>query len=215
MAKDKTAYVCSNCGQESAKWIGKCPACGQWNTFKEIKVAADSAHQTATTAAASAGRQLRTSRPVRLREITGTDERRISMLDDELNRVLGGGLVPGSIVLLGGEPGIGKSTLSLQTMLRLASPQTNEGMRILYVSGEESAHQLKMRAERLNPAATTGDNFLILCENSLEAIFGHIKDVQPDLVVIDGGKGQLNAAWNAIQTLHLEDRLMMVGIAKR
>ena len=124
MAKDKTAYVCSNCGQESPKWIGKCPACGQWNTFKEIKVAPDTGRAAATTAAAATGRALRTSRPVRLREIAGTDDRRISMGDDELNRVLGGGLVPGSIVLLGGEPGIGKSTLSLQTMLRLSlTPQ--------------------------------------------------------------------------------------------
>ena len=179
MAKDKTAYVCSNCGQESPKWIGKCPSCGQWNTFKEIKIAADTGRMAATSAAASAGRELRTSCPVRLKEIQGQDDRRISMGDDELNRVLGGGLVPGSIVLLGGEPGIGKSTLSLQTMLRLRN------MRILYVSGEESAHQLKMRAQRLDPSSMEADNFMILCENSLEAIFQHIKEVQPDLVVID------------------------------
>ena len=204
MAKDKVAYVCSNCGQESPKWIGKCPACGQWNTFKEIKVAPDTGRAAATNAAASAGHELRTSRPMRLREIVGKDERRISMLDDELNRVLGGGLVPGSIVLLGGEPGIGKSTLSLQTMLRLATSTTSpfghpssqeEGnMRILYVSGEESAHQLKMRAERINPASLDSDNFMILCENSLEAIFSQIKEVQPDLVVID-----------SIQTIATED----------
>ncbi|MBO4811648.1 MAG: DNA repair protein RadA [Prevotella sp.] len=187
MAKDKTAYVCSNCGQESAKWIGKCPACGQWNTFKEIKVAAETGRVAATHAAASAGHELRTSRPMRLREIIGTEERRISMLDDELNRVLGGGLVPGSIVLLGGEPGIGKSTLSLQTMLRLSMSggAAGQGMRILYVSGEESAHQLKMRAERINPTAMQSEAFLILCENSLEEIFQHIKEVQPDLVVVD------------------------------
>ena len=194
MAKDKTAYVCSNCGQESPKWIGKCPACGQWNTFKEIKVAADTG-RAATSSAAIAGRQLRTSRPVRLREITGSDDRRISMGDDELNRVLGGGLVPGSIVLLGGEPGIGKSTLSLQTMLNLSMATTAEGgLRILYVSGEESAHQLKMRAERLNPAAMQSDNFMLLCENSLEAVFEHIKEVKPDLLVID-----------SIQTISTED----------
>ena len=195
MAKDKTAYVCSNCGQESPKWIGKCPACGQWNTFKEIKVAADTGRAAATSSAAIAGRQLRTSRPVRLREITGSDDRRISMGDDELNRVLGGGLVPGSIVLLGGEPGIGKSTLSLQTMLNLSMATTAEGgLRILYVSGEESAHQLKMRAERLNPAAMQSDNFMLLCENSLEAVFEHIKEVKPDLLVID-----------SIQTISTED----------
>ena len=186
MAKDKTVYVCSNCGQESPKWIGKCPACGQWNTYKEIKIAADTVRAAATHAAASAGHALRTSRPVRLREIEGSDDRRISMGDDELNRVLGGGLVPGSIVLLGGEPGIGKSTLTLQTMLHLASPHhSSAAMRILYVSGEESAHQLKMRAERLNPSSLDSDTFMILCENSLENIFEHIKEVQPDLVVID------------------------------
>lgn len=186
MAKDKIAYVCSNCGQESPKWIGKCPACGQWNTFKEIKVAADTARQTATTAAAAAGRALRKNRPMRLNEISSHDDPRIDMHDEELNRVLGGGLVPGSIVLLGGEPGIGKSTLSLQTMLRLPEK------RILYISGEESAHQLKMRAERI--PHEENDNFLILCENSLEAIFEHIKEEKPELVIID-----------SIQTIATED----------
>ena len=188
MAKDKTAYVCENCGQESPKWIGKCPACGQWNTFKEIKVSADTARQTATHAAAQAGHALRSNRPLRLSDISSHDEPRIDMRDAELNRVLGGGLVPGSIILLGGEPGIGKSTLSLQTMLHLPD------MRILYVSGEESAHQLKMRAERLSPAESQSDNFLILCENSLEHIFEHIKEEKPQLVVID-----------SIQTIATED----------
>ncbi len=175
MAKDRTAYVCSNCGQESAKWIGKCPACGQWNTFKEIRVA--DTRQTAAVAAASVGRQLRKNKTLTLRDIHATDDPRIDLHDEELNRVLGGGLVPGSIVLLGGEPGIGKSTLSLQTMLRLTD------RRVLYVSGEESAHQLKMRAERIPHEES--DNFLILCENSLEAIFEHIRDVQPEVVIID------------------------------
>lgn len=149
-------------------------------------------------AASVAGRALRTSRPVRLREIADQDERRISMGDNELDRVLGGGLVPGSIVLLGGEPGIGKSTLLLQTMLKLAiganEASKSTGARILYVSGEESAHQLKMRAERINPAAKDTDNFLILCETSLDTIFGHIQEVQPDLVVVD-----------SIQTIATED----------
>ena len=185
MAKDKIAYVCSNCGQESPKWIGKCPACGQWNTFKEIRVA-DNRQQAATNAAASAGHQLRQNKVLRLKDITAHDDPRIDMHDAELNRVLGGCLVPGSIVLLGGEPGIGKSTLSLQTMLNLTEK------RVLYVSGEESAHQLKMRAERLS--ATQSENFLILCENSLEAIFEHIKEVQPELLVID-----------SIQTIATED----------
>ena len=183
MAKDKIAYVCSNCGQESSKWIGKCPACGQWNTFKEIKVASSSSPKlgevrrglnsgtTAQSSAASAGKVLR------LRDISSKDDPRIDMHDAELNRVLGGGLVPGSIVLLGGEPGIGKSTLSLQTMLRLPEKK------ILYVSGEESAHQLKMRASRI--PHEENENFMILCENSLEAIFDHIKEEQPELIIID------------------------------
>ena len=186
MAKDKVAYVCENCGQESPKWIGKCPACGQWNTFKEVKIAADTARQTATRAAAQAGHVLRSNRALRLSDISSKDDPRIDMGDGELNRVLGGGLVPGSIVLLGGEPGIGKSTLTLQTMLRLTDK------RILYVSGEESAHQLKMRAERIFNSQP--DNFLILCENSLEHIFDHIKEEKPDLVVVD-----------SIQTIATED----------
>ena len=196
MAKDKTMYVCDNCGQESAKWIGKCPACGQWNTFKEIKVADTRKQAVATSAAASAGHQLRQNKVLKLSEISAHDDPRIDMHDAELNRVLGGGLVPGSIVLLGGEPGIGKSTLSLQTMLAL------HDKRVLYVSGEESAHQLKMRADRILdisrttalPHSRTPDNFLILCENSLEAIFDHIKEVKPELVVID-----------SIQTISTED----------
>ena len=192
MAKDKTAYVCSNCGQESPKWVGKCPSCGQWNTFKEIKIAADTKQKQAS-AAASAGHALRNNKVLRLHEISSHDDPRIDMHDAEFNRVLGGGLVPGSIVLLGGEPGIGKSTLSLQTMLNMPEK------RILYVSGEESAHQLKMRAERLSTnthhlSPNTQDNFLLLTENSLEAIFDHIKEVQPELIVID-----------SIQTISTED----------
>lgn len=179
MAKDKIAYVCSNCGQESAKWIGKCPSCGQWNTFKEIRVAADTGTQAARQAAVSVRSAMDKgkNRPLFLREISARDEPRIDMHDDELNRVLGGGLVPGSIVLLGGEPGIGKSTLTLQTILRL------KDRRILYVSGEESAHQLKMRAERI--AHEPNETCQILCETSLENIFAHIRDVKPELVIID------------------------------
>ena len=195
MAKDKTAYVCSNCGQESPKWIGKCPACGQWNTFKEIKVSPTPSVQAKAAANASLSTLhsslTQAARVLRLSEISATDDPRIDMQDQELNRVLGGGLVPGSIVLLGGEPGIGKSTLTLQTMLRLP-------LRVLYVSGEESAHQLKMRAERLQaplPSGEAGDgSFLLLCENQLETIFDHIKEVQPQLVVID-----------SIQTIMTED----------
>lgn len=209
MAKDKTMYVCDNCGQESAKWIGKCPACGQWNTFKEIKIADTRKKVAATTAAASAGHQLRQNKVLKLSDISAHDDPRIDMHDEELNRVLGGGLVPGSIVLLGGEPGIGKSTLSLQTMLTISGTgsvnQAARPLRVLYVSGEESAHQLKMRAERIMQGTLSANghtangisidnNFLLLCENSLEAIFDHIKEVQPELVVID-----------SIQTISTED----------
>ena len=176
MAKDKIAYVCSNCGQESAKWIGKCPSGGQWNTFKEIRIA----NNTGSMAAKNAAHAVRSSitnknKPLFLHEISAKDEPRIDMHDDELNRVLGGGLVSGSIVLLGGEPGIGKSTLTLQTILHM-----NE-RRILYVSGEESAHQIKMRAERIGG----NSEVMILCETSLESIFDNIKEVKPELVVID------------------------------
>lgn len=179
MAKDKIAYVCSNCGQESAKWIGKCPSCGQWNTFKEIRISADTG-QMAAKSAAGVMRQAGSaggSRPLYLHEISAKDEPRINMNDEELNRVLGGGLVPGSIVLLGGEPGIGKSTLTLQTILHM------QGHKILYVSGEESAHQLKMRASRI--AHSSDEGCMILCETSLERIFTTIKDTRPGIVIID------------------------------
>ena len=191
MAKDKVMYVCENCGQESAKWIGKCPSCGQWNTFKEIKTSPQPLSKGRVTFGAgvsisSRGRDA--AKVLRLRDIEGHDDPRIDMHDEELNRVLGGGLVPGSIVLLGGEPGIGKSTLTLQTMLNLKEK------RVLYVSGEESAHQLKMRAERLAVGDSVADNLMILCENSLEAIFDHIKEVEPNLIIID-----------SIQTIETED----------
>ncbi len=173
MAKDKTVYVCSNCGQESAKWIGRCPQCGEWNSFKELRIAADSG--TGNTLSFT-NKSLGTVCALKLNDISSKDEPRIDMGDDELNRVLGGGLVRGSITLLGGEPGIGKSTLSLQTVLHL-------NKKVLYVSGEESAHQLKMRAQRIVPEAS--DNCLVLCETSLESIFNCIKETIPDIVVID------------------------------
>ncbi|MDE5986104.1 MAG: DNA repair protein RadA [Prevotella sp.] len=175
MAKDKTAYVCSNCGQESSKWLGKCPSCGQWNTFREIRIAGTSAKATLT-----AMGQRNAPRTQKLREITTKDEPRLDMHDNEFNRVLGGGLVKGCIVLLGGEPGIGKSTLTLQTILNL------NDIRILYVSGEESAHQLKMRAERLKGGCNeSNENIDIICENSLENILSIMNDTHPELVIID------------------------------
>jgi DNA repair protein RadA/Sms len=186
MAKDKTMYVCSNCGYESAKWLGKCPSCGEWSTFKEIKVAAAASGGSAARSAALSLRQGgghphlqpgTQTKPMLLHDISARDEPRIDTHDEELNRVLGGGIVPGSITLLGGEPGIGKSTLTLQTILGMPEK------RILYVSGEESAHQIKMRAERLS--STAPESLYVLCETSLENVFGHIQEVLPDLVVID------------------------------
>lgn len=178
-------YVCSNCGYDSSKWLGKCPSCGEWSSFKEIKVSGTTGISAASNAAMTlrhGGRRPAVNiasqvKVVRLNEIAAKDEPRIDTHDKELNRVLGGGVVPGSITLLGGEPGIGKSTLTLQTILDMPE------RRILYVSGEESAHQIKMRAERLS--STNAENIFILCENSLENIFGHIQEVLPELVVID------------------------------
>lgn len=180
MAKEKIAYVCSNCGQESAKWLGKCPNCGQWNTFKEMRIASDSGQTAARNAAHTIRTALsRQNAPLKLGDILSKDEPRINMLDQELNRVLGGGLVPGSMVLMGGEPGIGKSTLTLQSLLRL--PQ-----KVLYVSGEESPHQIKMRAERiLGDRVATNDLLRILSETSLENVFDAIKNEKPNIVVID------------------------------
>ena len=177
MAKDKTAFVCSNCGQESAKWIGKCPACGQWNTFKEVRIAAEGGSMAAQIASSIHHKSSKNNVRLLFKDIASKNEPRINLKDSEFNRVLGGGLVPGSIVLLGGEPGIGKSTLTLQTILNLSE------LRILYVSGEESAHQLKMRAQRISN--NDNDHCLILCETSLENIFTQIQEVKPELVIID------------------------------
>ena len=190
MAKDKTAYVCSNCGYDSTKWIGKCPSCGQWNTFKEIRISGSTSGFSSRSHSASTPLNNKISRPIKLKDIPAIDDPRIDMHDSELNRVLGGGLVVGSMVLLGGEPGIGKSTLTLQTVLNLNDKS------ILYVSGEESAHQLKMRAERLceNTGKTLQDNITILCETSLNRIFEYANEINPEIVVID-----------SIQTIAMEE----------
>ncbi|MGG6544509.1 UNVERIFIED_CONTAM: DNA repair protein RadA [Prevotella sp. 15_C9] len=176
MAKDKIAYVCENCGQESTKWIGKCPSCGQWNTFREIRIAGDAGRNAINGLGNAFAPNGKTCGAQRLSSVSYTAEKRIDLTDPELNRVLGGGLVPGSMVLLGGEPGIGKSTLTLQTVLR-----TNR--RVLYVSGEESPQQIKMRAERI--AGNIPDSVLILSETSLEKIIDSIRQTQPELLVID------------------------------
>lgn len=171
MAKDKTIYICTNCGQDSPKWVGKCPNCGEWNTYVEEVVRKESVNKRPVS-----GIDTPKAKPTSLNEIITGDDPRIDLKDEELNRVLGGGLVPGSLVLIGGEPGIGKSTLVLQTVLRL------NDLRVLYVSGEESARQLKLRSERIKHNSS---DCLIVCETSLEQIYVHIKNTLPDLVIID------------------------------
>ena len=170
MAKEKSIFFCSNCGNESPKWLGKCPACGEWNTYTEERV------KVSKNARSLLPQSKLESHPLKLSEIKQESLERLSMPSGELNRVLGGGLVPGSIILIGGEPGIGKSTLVLQNMIRIRS------RKVLYVSGEESAQQLKMRAERLG---VDGGECYIVCETSLEIIFQHINNSNPGIVVID------------------------------
>lgn len=166
----KTMWFCTECGASSPKWEGKCPSCGAWNTMVEEKVAPSPSPASAS----AAGRPKSTPRPVN--EIEAVDEPRFHMPSEELNRVLGGGLVKGSIILIGGEPGIGKSTLVLQNLLAIRN------RRILYVSGEESTTQLKLRADRIGRGS---DNLYIVCETWLENIFSHIETVQPEIVVVD------------------------------
>ncbi|WP_295676782.1 DNA repair protein RadA [uncultured Mucilaginibacter sp.] len=204
MAKTRFAYFCQSCGHESAKWLGKCPSCSQWNTFVEEVIEKDNKAipnwKTASTTLQ------RANKPVKVADITFKEEHRLLTPDNEFNRVLGGGIVAGSLVLIGGEPGIGKSTLMLQLALNMP------GIKVLYVSGEESEHQIKMRAERLegvsslksqveslngntkseieHPNSEIGGCF-ILTETSTQNIFKQIEALEPDLVVID-----------SIQTLH-------------
>ena len=163
-------WFCTSCGADSPKWVGKCPACGAWNTMVEEKVGP--ATPSSAVPLSTKGR----SKPKAVNDIEAVDEPRIHMPSEELNRVLGGGLVKGSIVLLGGEPGIGKSTLVLQNLLAIRN------RRILYVSGEESATQLKLRADRIGRGS---DNVFIVCETSLENIFAHIEEIEPEILVVD------------------------------
>ncbi|MCD7915734.1 MAG: DNA repair protein RadA [Tannerellaceae bacterium] len=172
MAKAKTVYVCSACGVDSPKWQGKCPNCGAWNTYVEEVIAKETTLKRPIPGLVSDEK----ARPILLRDISAEEEARIDLGNEEFNRVLGGGLVKGSLVLIGGEPGIGKSTLVLQTVLKL------KGLKTLYVSGEESSHQLKLRADRL---ADESANCFILCETNLEQVFVQAHNVQPDLMIID------------------------------
>ncbi len=170
MAKDKVVFFCKECGADYPKAYGKCPSCGAWNSFVEQVVRKD-------TAKIEHGYELaKESQPIRINEVNAQAETRIDTLNEEFNRVLGGGLVPGSLVLIGGEPGIGKSTLVLQVALRMA------GKKILYASGEESVNQLKMRAERVGEMLS---DCYVVSETSLEQIFAHIKEIKPDVVIVD------------------------------
>lgn len=171
MAKTRTVYVCQQCGNDSPKWIGKCPSCGEWNTYVEEVIAKETRQSIQL-----AGLEIVKEKPVLISEVETTQEIRIDTRSNELNRVLGGGLVPGSLVLIGGEPGIGKSTLVLQVVLNM------QDLKTLYISGEESVKQIKLRAERLK---SQNAECLVLSETSLEQMFVHIKNTQPDLVIID------------------------------
>ena len=177
MAKVKTTFFCQNCGSQFAKWQGQCTSCKEWNTIAEEII-----QKTATKGITTNSSQ-RVAKPVKITEISSEKEARLHTKNKELNRVLGGGLVPGSLTLLGGEPGIGKSTLMLQVALQLP-------YKTLYVSGEESAQQIKMRADRIEPEAQT---CYILTETKTQHIFKHIVEIAPDIVVID-----------SIQTLHTD-----------
>lgn len=169
MAKEKSVWFCSECGNESAKWVGRCPSCGAWNSMVEEKI-----KKTPKSGIVKTAHQC--NKAQRFTDIGHFEQTRIAMPSKELNRVLGGGLVAGSIVLIGGEPGIGKSTLVLQNILSIKS------RRVLYISGEESIGQLKMRADRIGKVT---DSLYILCETSLENIFKEIDEIEPQLVVVD------------------------------
>jgi DNA repair protein RadA/Sms len=170
MAKTKTVFVCRNCGTEAPKWIGKCPSCGQWNTFAEEVIVKSTSSDISHFLPGGS------STPVRLHEIDSTSQPRLDTQTDELNRVLGGGLVRGSVILIGGEPGIGKSTLALQVALAMSN------YKVLYISGEESVQQIKMRADRIGK---TNDNCFVLSEVSMQNIFGHLQNIKPDILIID------------------------------
>lgn len=182
MAKTKSVYVCSDCGAESLKWIGKCPSCGAWNSYVEEVIKKEPSARQSIPGVERGG-----VKPQLLRDVTSEEEARVDLYDAELNRVLGGGLVKGSLVLIGGEPGIGKSTLVLQTVLKL------KDLRTMYVSGEESVQQLKLRADRLSGDDGETNNCYIFCETNLEQIFVQAHNLKPDVLIID-----------SIQTMYTE-----------
>ena len=179
MSKIKTMFYCQNCGAQSSKWIGKCPACGEWNTYVEEVIQRDDDRNELHGFVIDS-----IAKPELIGEISVDSEKRINTFDDELNRVLGGGIVPGSLVLVGGEPGIGKSTLLLQVALNIKK------IKVLYITGEESAQQIKMRADRIG---IKNNDCLILTETSTKNIFSQIEIIKPDLLIVD-----------SIQTLHTD-----------
>ena len=187
--KAKTVFLCTSCGNETAKWAGRCPSCGQWNTLEEYTPPAAS---TGRKAAAPAARATAVSRPKRLSEIQPEEASRFSTGMGELDRVLGGGAVRGSLVLVGGAPGIGKSTLLLQICQKITEQQ-----RVLYVSGEESASQLKLRAERLH---VSGDELFFLCETNLDEVLTSADGLKPYVLIVD-----------SVQTLFTEDKQASPG----
>ena len=182
MAKTKTSYFCQSCGAQAAKWAGKCNSCGEWNTLVEEVIHKETKNDRLQLFSSNKNEQHRSNQSILLQEIGLTEYPRIQVPGQELPRVLGGGVVPGSLVLFGGEPGIGKSTLMLQLALRL------KNLRVLYVSGEESEQQIKMRAERIG---VTTENCFILQETNTQNIFTQIEKIEPQLVIID-----------SIQTIH-------------
>ncbi|MBO4446927.1 MAG: DNA repair protein RadA, partial [Bacteroidales bacterium] len=179
-AKPKTVWYCTSCGNESPKWMGQCPACREWNTMVEAPGAAPKGARAAAKASLNSS-----SKPLKLNEVDCSAEQRISLGMEEVDRILGGGLVPGSLVLIGGEPGIGKSTLSLQIPLHCPS------LKVLYATGEESARQVKMRAERLGGS---GDNCSIFCETMVENIIEEAEKMHPDLVIVDSVQTMYSSA---------------------
>ncbi len=177
MAKTKTSYFCQSCGAQSAKWVGKCPVCNEWNTYVEEVIEREE-----TKISSKSFSTKREAKPILLRNVERQSIDRIDTQDSELNRVLGGGIVPGSLILIGGEPGIGKSTLMLQLAIQL------QNHKILYVSGEESEQQIKMRAERI---ALPGEHCYIFSETNTQNILRQANELQPDLIIVD-----------SVQTLH-------------
>lgn len=192
MAKTKTQFVCQDCGYESSQWMGKCPECGNWNTLKEFKTQTASAAKSKKAIGISG--DLASLTPKKLQEITSTEKSRIKTEFAEMDNVLGGGIVLGSVILLAGDPGIGKSTLLLQTCLHISKTK-----KVLYVSGEESVEQIKMRATRLT-GEIQNDNLLLLTLSDTDAVAQLIGEVKPELVIID-----------SIQTMQSENLEGMSG----